>query len=226
MVEYLPVIIDVGIIVFIAISFFTGRARGFAALVISLAVTIAFLCFARTFAPKFAQYMNDNYVHDKLTESIDEKLTDIVKDGAADIKEALPSYLTDAAEKAGIDTESPIPEESITAASESIAEKAESVALIPLMTALGYVLAYVFARLFSTIFSGLTDAIFKLPGLKQVNQGLGALAGTIFGVVTVLVFVAILAAATKMVPESGLTEILPKARIFTFINDKIISSII
>ena len=226
MVEYLPLIIDAGIVIFLAVSFIAGRARGFAAMVISLAVTIAFLCFARTFAPKFAQYLNDNYVHEKLTESISEKLGDIVKDGTADIKEALPSYLTDAAEKAGINTESPIPEESIASASGSIASKAESVALIPLMTALGYVLIYVFARLFSTVFTGLADVILKLPGLKQVNQSLGALAGTLFGVVTVLLFVAILAAAARMIPESGLTEILPRARLFTFINDKIISLII
>ncbi len=211
----LPIIIDL-VLVFIFIgSILKGRSEGFVRTVLSIIAAIVGILIAKEYCEPVALWIEEHLIRNAATNSIGNVLGFNIGNTAKEVINALPSYIKNAAEFAGIQIETFISEtitsETVESATKSIYAAIKEVAVIPASKAVAFVIIYVIANTILSIGISFINNFFKLPILKGLNKTLGAVLGGIKGVFEMYVISAVIGFASMLIPVAEFTEAVSKA---------------
>ncbi|MCQ2480669.1 MAG: CvpA family protein [Clostridia bacterium] len=219
--EYLPIILDI-IIVAIPLSYILiGRKKGFARIIIPLAVTIIFMAAGSAYAPVIAERTNDAVIHKQLTQSIENKINSSIDNGLETIEDSLPAYIADGAQSLGYERNALISQLKTDEASESIALYAEKILIIPLLTAIVYFAMYAISKIIGRLLVKPADLIARLPGIRACNNILGAVAGAIQGVLLTLIILIILSVILAFADNTSLAKAISETHVLNYLLDKV-----
>ncbi len=178
----------VDLILAVAVLAFTvmGAAKGFVKTVLSFAAVIVAAILARTLMPSFAEQIYSAFIHERLVETIAEKL------GAAanDIGAALPESVRLLAAAFGLDINAIISQMGSSLDLNGMAEYltvniAQPVVMIFVRALTAVAIFFVLMAIFRVAIR-IINRIFKLPVLKTANKGLGAVLGFFKGIAVVM----------------------------------------
>ncbi len=205
----------------LAVAVIVGRVKGFAGIILSAVAIIVCMILARTYAAPLAEAVTSKIIHTKLVESISKQLIEGIANGKTTISQILPGMFTSAAESGGMAADSSVTADAVKSISERIALSAESVAIIPLLTAVFFALVYIIAKLISRFFIKLSDLILKLPFIRQANNWLGAVFGGIVGLILAALSVLLIVSVSRMIPDSAFSVAVGKASLINLFYEKI-----
>lgn len=212
--------------VIIALGAIIGRIRGFAGMIIQFAFTVVGLVFAREYASVFAEKVTEVIVHERLCDSISEKIISGLANGSSALGEiGLPKMIVESARISGLSVQDAITVENVNPISTMLAGAAESVFIIPAITCIAYMLIFIIARVIGRIFIRVSDLILKLPVIKQANEGLGAAVGTILGIFVAAFAVVAMVKVAEFIPETGFSSSVRSSGVISFLYEKILSVI-
>ena len=221
--EYLPYILDALIIILPLLAVVEGLIKGFTGLVLPFALVVGMVILARLYAGPMAQHITENFIHDAATERLSSFLSDKLSEGSLTLSQALPSFASEFISSAGYSPDSLISEQAIPQLSESIITAAQPAIIIPAVTAGIYICFYLIAKILGVILVKPTDAIAKLPILKQVNKTLGFVAGILLGGIRCLVLAAATSVVISFAPESAFASAVSKTKILSLLAQEIIN---
>lgn len=223
----LPVIIDFVLVIIFIGAILKGRSEGFVKTVLSILVAIVGIIIAKEYCEPVALWIEEHLIRNAATNSIAEVLGSNVGNTAKEIIDALPVYIKNAAEFAGIQIEKYISQattpEAIGAATESIYSAIKDFAVIPASKVIAFVILYVIVHAVLSIGVSFIDRFFKLPILKGLNKTLGAVLGGLKGVFEMYVISAVIGFASMLIPVEAFTEAVSKATLQQGLWESILS---
>lgn len=219
--EYLPIILDVIIVAIPLVYILVGKKKGFARIIIPLAVTIVFMAVGSAYAPVIAENTNDAVIHKQLTESIENKINSSIDNGLETIEDSLPAYMVDGAQSLGYERNALISQLKTDEASESIALYAERILIIPLLTAIVYFAMYAISKIIGRLLVKPADLIARLPGIRACNNILGAVAGAIQGVLLTLILLIIITVISAFAENTSLAKAISETHVLNYLLDKV-----
>ena len=197
------------------ISVIAGRVRGFAEIVISAALVIVCMFFARKYASPAAEAINETFVHGRLVDYLSSVIGKNTASGGETIMDSLPAYLRELMTSSGVTASSLASSVDPRSISEKIAPALEESIILPALTSAVFALVFIFARIAGR----------ELPVIKQVNGLLGAALGGIIGIILAALSVLIMFAAAGFLPETGFARAVNNSAVLNSMNE-LISSII
>lgn len=204
--EFLPFIIDIILLVVFVSCIIDGRRKGFAKMILSVVATVIALIVAKTYAEPVAVWINDNFVHQTIVDSIAKAISDSVGSGAAAIANSLPDYIVRAAEAVGLTAQGITAElgSNVTAvqASEQICNAVEGVFVIPAIQLVSFFVIFAVGSAVLNFVASLINGVFKLPLIKNVNKLLGAVLGGVKGIIAVFVIGLVFYLVSSIAPET------------------------
>ncbi len=211
----LPIIIDL-VLVFIFIgSILKGRSEGFVRTVLSIIAAIVGILIAKEYCEPVALWIEEHLIRNAATNSIGNVLGYHIGGTVQDVINALPAYIKNAAEFAGVQIENFISEtitlETVESATESIYAAIKEFAVIPASRVIAFVIIYVIVNTVLSIGISFVNNFFKLPILKGLNKTLGAVLGGIKGVFEMYVISAVIGFASMLIPVAEFTEAVSKS---------------
>lgn len=218
--EYIPYIIDGLIIAIPVISLIIGHKRGFAAIVLPLAVTIGAMVLCRLYAQDIADKLTELYIHGSLTKSIATEISSGIVSGEATLSEALPQWLMAMAEKAGYSPAAASASIPVAEISESTAKYAENLIFTPLLICIIYITMYAGAKFAGRLLVKPADLIAKLPILRQSNNLLGAIFGFLSGLIRVAIVLIIVITVIMLADNKDINAVVDQTYILHFLTDK------
>ena len=207
------------------VSVIAGRVRGFAEIVISAALVIVCMFFARKYASPAAEAINETFVHGRLVDYLSSVIGKNTASGGETIMDSLPAYLRELMTSSGVTASSLASSVDPRSISEKIAPALEESIILPALTSAVFALVFIFARIAGRVVASLTGAVVKLPVIKQVNGLLGAALGGIIGIILAALSVLIMFAAAGFLPETGFARAVNNSAVLNSMNE-LISSII
>ena len=219
--NYLPYIITAIPFVIFAAAIIVGRVKGFAGIVLSAIAVVVCMILARTYAAPLAEAVTSKIIHTKLIESISKQLIEGIANGKTTLSQILPGMLTSAAESTGMAGDFTVSADAVKSVSAKIALSAENVAIIPLLTAVFFVLVYIAAKLISRLFIRLSDLILKLPFIRQANNWLGAVFGGVVGLILASLSVLLIVSVSRMIPDTAFSVAAGKASLINLFYEKL-----
>lgn len=219
--NYLPYIITAIPFVIFAAAIIVGRVKGFAGIVLSAIAVVVCMILARTYAAPLAEAVTSKIIHTKLIESISKQLIEGIANGKTTLSQILPGMLTSAAESTGMAGDLTVSADAVKSISAKIALSAEKVAIIPLLTAVFFVLVYIAAKLISRLFIRLSDLILKLPFIRQANNWLGAVFGGVVGLILASLSVLLIVSVSRMIPDTAFSVAAGKANLINLFYEKL-----
>lgn len=219
--NYLPYIITAIPFVIFAAAIIVGRVKGFAGIVLSAIAVVVCMILARTYAAPLAEAVTSKIIHTKLIESISKQLIEGIANGKTTLSQILPGMLTSAAESTGMAGDLNVSADAVKSISAKIALSAENVAIIPLLTAVFFVLVYIAAKLISRLFIRLSDLILKLPFIRQANNWLGAVFGGVVGLILASLSVLLIVSVSRMIPDTAFSVAAGKASLINLFYEKL-----
>lgn len=219
--QYLEYVITAVPFLILAAAVIAGRVRGFAGIVFSTAAVIVCMILARSYAAPLAEAVTSKIIHERLVGNIAEKLIEGLAGGKQTLGQILPAALGSAAADSGIALDSSFAAQSVNKINEAISLSAESYIIIPLLTAVFFVLVYAAAKALSRVFIRLSDLILKLPFIRQANNWLGAVLGAFTGIILAAISVLILVSLSKLMPDTAFAQAVQKASLINLIYEKI-----
>lgn len=219
--NYLPYIITAIPFVIFAAAIIVGRVKGFAGIVLSAIAVVVCMILARTYAAPLAEAVTTKVIHTKLIESISKQLIEGIANGKTTLSQILPGMLTSAAESTGMAGDFTVSADAVKSVSAKIALSAENVAIIPLLTAVFFVLVYIAAKLISRLFIRLSDLILKLPFIRQANNWLGAVFGGVVGLILASLSVLLIVSVSRMIPDTAFSVAAGKANLINLFYEKL-----
>ncbi len=219
--NYLPYIITAIPFVIFTAAIIVGRVKGFAGIVLSAIAVVVCMILARTYAAPLAEAVTSKIIHTKLIESISKQLIEGIANGKTTLSQILPGMLTSAAESTGMAGDLTVSADAVKSISAKIALSAENVAIIPLLTAVFFVLVYIAAKLISRLFIRLSDLILKLPFIRQANNWLGAVFGGVVGLILASLSVLLIVSVSRMIPDTAFSVAAGKANLINLFYEKL-----
>jgi uncharacterized membrane protein required for colicin V production len=219
--NYLPYIITAIPFVIFTAAIIVGRVKGFAGIVLSAIAVVVCMILARTYAAPLAEAVTTKVIHTKLIESISKQLIEGIANGKTTLSQILPGMLTSAAESTGMAGDLTVSADAVKSISAKIALSAENVAIIPLLTAVFFVLVYIAAKLISRLFIRLSDLILKLPFIRQANNWLGAVFGGVVGLILASLSVLLIVSVSRMIPDTAFSVAAGKANLINLFYEKL-----
>lgn len=211
----LPIIIDLVLVLIFIGAILKGRSEGFVKTVLSILAAIVGIIIAKEYCEPVALWIEEHLIRNAATNSITEVLSSNIGSTAKEIIDALPYYIKNAAEFAGLQIENYISQattpEAIGAATESIYSAVKEFAVIPASKVVAFVILYVIIHAVLSIGVSFIDRIFRLPVLKGLNKTLGAVLGGLKGVFEMYVISAVIGFASMLIPVAEFTEAVGKA---------------
>ncbi len=203
-------ILDGAVILIFILAIFIGYKRGFVKAAIRLVGCILAAVIAGVLSPVIAGGIFDTFASDKLQQTISSGMTTTDASSAAEgiekALESLPAPVLNALEACGLSSPTQIVEnvkDSLNGTADALAETVVTKVLRPvavaLLQALCFFILFILLMIVVGILAGLVNKVFKLPLLKQMNGGLGAVVGAAEGLVLLFVAVTVvqLAAASS-----------------------------
>lgn len=207
------------------ISVIAGRVRGFAEIVISSALVILCMFFARKYASPAAEALNETFIHGRLVDYLSSVIGKNAGSGGESVMNSLPAYLREILTGSGVTAASLASSAGPQSISERIAPLLEEGLILPALTSALFAFVFIFARIAGRIVASLTGAAVKLPVIKQVNGLLGAALGGIIGIILAALSVLIMFAAAGFLPETEFAAAVNNSETLNSLNE-LISSII
>ncbi|MCR5523019.1 MAG: CvpA family protein [Clostridia bacterium] len=214
-----PYIVDLILIGIMVLSIFLGKRRGFASIVISVAITLVCIVAAGKFAPVIAKTLNDSVIHGMLMKSIEGKISTAVSRGTATLSGALPDYVIGLCTRSGINPGALISEDTVKNISESVSKAVENTAIIPSLNCVICILAVIVSRVASSLLSGTADALLKVSFIQKANGFLGAVFGAIRGLIIVLLAVLFTSVILGLLPDLKYAGAISESSVYTFFNN-------
>ena len=192
--------LDIAVILILLLAVYIGYRRGFVKAVIKLVGCVLAVVIASVASLPLASGIFDAFAGDKLQEVIASQMTSTdtaaVAAGIEAALDKLPGPVLNALEAYGLGTPEQIiggVKESLDGSVEDIARSVVEVVIRPvavaLLRTLCFFLIFLLLILLVALVANLISKVFKLPILRQMDGGLGAIVGVAEGVV--LVFVAV-----------------------------------
>lgn len=226
--EFLSVIIDLVFLALIAVNILDGRKKGFVKIILSFgAMVISWLLAAEISLPA-SEWINANFVQSWLTGVIENAIADSIGSGADSIVQAIPTYLINGAEAAGISIQDVVSQISAQADAAAIAEQIYgAIGSTFVVSAIRIVLFFVLYAVFNWVFKlviGIVNKFFKLPVLKSFNRLLGAAVGAVKGFIAVGIVAIILMLVAMLMPEAPFVQAAQQSIIYKLMTE-IVSTI-
>lgn len=219
--DFLPYIIDLGLIAIFVIKILDGRRTGFVKLALSIAAMLLGAVIAAEYCGALAQWANDAFIRERAIDSIAKGITDNLSGGVQAVLEDLPDYIVNAAQSAGIEVESLLTglasNANVTEVSQQIYTAAEGTIVLPIVNAAAFILIYIICYWLCSIVISIINRFFKLPILKSVNRILGAVLGAVKGVFSVGIISVVLYALSKVFSATPFAQAVADSNIQQFI---------
>ena len=207
----LSIVIDVILIAFFIGGIIKGRKNGFVKMVLSIVATIVAILIAKEYCESVAMWVEENLVRNAAMHSITNVLEFKIGGTIQDAISAIPPYILNAAEYAGVEIESfvsggIITTETSATATEAIYSAIKEVAIIPAAKVVAFFIIYAIANALLSIGISFINKIFKLPILKGLNRLLGTIIGGIKGFFEMFIISAVVGFLTMLIPDHEIIE--------------------
>lgn len=207
--DFLPVIIDLAFVALIVVNVIDGRKKGFVKMLLSFAATILSWLIAAELSQPIALWANESFVHGWISSSIENAIASSLGNGTNAIIEAIPDYIANAAEIAGVSLQNLAIQLSNVVDSAQAAEKiytvVESTFVIPAIRIVAFFIVYAVAERILAVLIGVVNKLFKLPIIKSFNRLLGGAAGAFKGIIAVAALCLVISFITMIAPETDFT---------------------
>lgn len=207
----LPIIIDLVLVVIFIGGIIKGRKNGFVKMVLSIIATIVAILIAKEYCEPVALWIEENLIRNAAMHSITNVLEFKIGGTIQDAISAIPPYILNAAEYAGVEIESFVSGGIITAETSATAAQAiysaiKEVAIIPAAKVVAFLIIYAIVNAILSIGVSFVSKIFKLPVLKGINRLLGAVVGGIKGFFEVYIISAAVGFLSMLIPDHEITQ--------------------
>lgn len=189
-------LVDAVLVALLVIFILVGRHRGFIKTMAGVVSFVAALVLASMLAGPIADFLYDKAVAPGVTDAVSASLAE---DGPAAQRldrslEEMPGFVTRLLAGADIHTGADLLRYVDPAAdlAENVSERVVRPVVAPILQTVCSLLLFVILLVVVNLLLRVLNVLAKLPGIKQVNQGMGLLAGLMEGVLWVLFAVAIL----------------------------------
>ncbi len=223
--ELLPVIIDVAFIAVVIANVLDGRKRGFVRIALSLAAAFVSWIIASEYAQPVAIWANESFVHGWISGSIENAIASHLGGGTSELIEAIPDYIANAAELAGISLQNLALQLNSAVDSAEAAEQIytaiEGAFVIPAIKIVVFFIIYAISNAILSIGINMVNTIFRLPVIKSFNKLLGGAAGAAKGILIIGVISIALSFLTMVAPETPFAQAISQSAIQQFLSDAI-----
>ncbi len=210
MMGLLPIIIDIALIAVFIGAIIKGRKNGFVKMILSIIATIVAILIAREYCEPVALWIEENLIRNAAMNSITEVLTNHIGETVQNVIGALPAYITNAAEFAGVEIESfvsgAITPETVGTATQSIYSAVKEFAIIPAAKIVAFFIIYAIVNALLSIGISIVNKFFKLPILKGLNRLFGAIVGGIKGFFEMYIISAVIGFISMLIPVHEITD--------------------
>lgn len=220
-------IVDLILIACFFLMVIIAAKKGFAKIIMNIGATILSFIAAYTLSRPAADFLYEQFVRSMIENSIADKLeentsaTDALTQ-ARSIAELVPEGLVNLGDKLGLNISTLF--ENLTNADFSSGNIAEVVTdsvfkpiVIVLMTAVCGLIIFILASFIFGLIAKLINKVFKLPLIKSVNKGLGALLGVVEGIIFLLIICTLVYYAGGII-GGKFGEFLDNSYIIDFVN--------
>lgn len=200
-----------------AVFIINGRKRGFINTALSLAASAIAIFVAYKYAMPVAQWADGAFIKSAAVNTFSEAISAHLSSGTQAVIDAVPSYITEAAEAGGVSLQELISGigSSINAeqAAEQIYGATYSIIILPVLTVVAFLAIYAIISFILSFAVKAIDKVFKLPGLKGLNKTLGGLLGAVKGVAAVAILCAVLVTFRVFIQPEFLATAIDEAMI-------------
>ncbi|MBQ8752042.1 MAG: CvpA family protein [Clostridia bacterium] len=192
-------LLDGAIILVFLLAIWIGYKRGFIKTMAGLIAFIVAAVVAMLLSGPIAQAIYDSSVEPTVVSTISSHLevSDSLEAGVDSALEKLPGFVTNALANSGIASGADVMskltgvEEDIPLA-QKVADHVVQPIVVPLLKVICTLLLFIVVYVVASIVLKVLDLVAKLPILKELNQGLGVLAGAVSGILWVFFLVSVL----------------------------------
>lgn len=207
-------VLDALIVGLFALMVWIGHRRGFIKTVSGVVAFVAALVLSSMLAGPVSGFVYDSFVEPTVLDSLNEQIGDN-SPGAEALDAAIaqfPAFITNRLAANGLDSGSAILAtiggvQGDETAAESITRQVVQPVALPLLKSACMLLLFLLLLLLATLLLKAVDLVAKLPLLKQLNKGLGAVAGVALGALWVFFAVTLL----QLVANAGWLDFLTPA---------------
>lgn len=223
--EFLPLIIDLAFVALLVVNVLDGRKKGFVKMILSFAAAVLSWLIAAEFSQPLAEWANEAFVHGWISGSIENAIADSLGNGTNALIEAIPDYIANAAETAGISVQSLAQQLGSSVDSAQAAEKiytaVESAFVVPAIRIVAFFIVFAVAQRILAILIGIVNKFFKLPIIKSFNKLLGGAAGALKGIIVIAVLSLVLSFVIMLAPETDFSLAAEQSTVYQIMTDTI-----
>lgn len=223
--EFLPLIIDLAFVALLVVNVLDGRKKGFVKMILSFAAAVLSWLIAAEFSQPLAEWANEAFVHGWISGSIENAIADSLGNGTNALIEAIPDYIANAAETAGISVQSLAQQLGSSVDSAQAAEKiytaVESAFVVPAIRIVAFFIVFAVAQRILAILIGIVNKFFKLPIIKSFNKLLGGAAGALKGIIVIAVLSLVLSFVIMLAPEMDFFLAAEQSTVYQIMTDTI-----
>lgn len=224
----LSIIIDLALVAVFVLAVIKGRRNGFVKTVLSIIATIIAIVVAKEFCEPIALWIEENLIRNAAMHSITNVINFHIGGTIEDAISAIPPYILNAAEYAGVEIESfvsggIITDETSATATGAIYSAIKEVAIIPAAKVVAFFIVYAIVNAILSIGISFVNKIFKLPVLKGINRLLGGIIGAVKGVFETYVISAVIGFLSMLIPTHELPEAVEQTVLHSALWESIIS---
>ena len=219
------IIFDLAFIALIAVCIIDGRRKGFVKIVLSLAAMVVTWLVAAELSAPVAVWLNEAFVGEWLTKSIEGAVADSIAGGSNAIIASFPDYIANLMQVAGISLEELAIQIGNTvdpaAAAEKIYGAIENNLVISVLRIVSFFVLYLLMNWVTSIAIGIIGKVFKLPVLKGINKLLGSVVGAFKGIFVAVIVSIIFGLVAMAFPESEFVQALDGSVIYGILSEAV-----
>ena len=219
------IIFDLAFIALIAVCIIDGRRKGFVKIVLSLAAMVVTWLVAAELSAPVAVWLNEAFVGEWLTKSIEGAVADSIAGGSNAIIASFPDYIANLMQVAGISLEELAIQIGNTvdpaAAAEKIYGAIENNLVVSVLRIVSFFVLYLLMNWVMSIVIGIIGKVFKLPVLKGINKLLGSVVGAFKGIFVAVIVSIIFGLVAMAFPESEFVQALDGSVIYGILSEAV-----
>ncbi|MBQ8683517.1 MAG: CvpA family protein [Clostridia bacterium] len=193
-------LLDGAIILVFLLAVWIGYKRGFIKTMAGLVAFLAAALIALLFSGPIAEGVYGATVEPGVISAIDAQLelgTGTLEEGVDKALAGMPAFVTNALANTGILSGADVTAkltgaDSTLSVSQQIAQQVVAPVVVPLLKVIIMLLVFILVYIIASIVLRVLNVVAKLPLLKQLNQGLGLVAGAVSGALWALFIVSVL----------------------------------
>ncbi len=182
-----------------------GRRKGFFKTFFSLVVTAVSVLIAHEYSAPLAQWANETFIQKAGVNSLAESISAHIGAGSQAIIDAIPDYITKAAEAGGVAVSGMISDIGSSVDAVSVAEQIYGgiygIIVFPILSVIAFLIIFAISKFILSFGVSFINNIFRLPILKGLNKTLGGIVGAVKGVLIIAVVGVLLVAASPIMPD-------------------------